>query len=159
MKKVLEERLVTEIRSIERELKIELPKEIAAAVALGDLSENAEYQSALERQRYLQNRLRALNAQLSTLSLISESSIPHNRIAIGSTVFLQNLETNEEKVYDIVLGELAEPEKGEISPSSPIGKALLNKEAGEEVEVVTPAGLITYKVVKILTIYDKVKEA
>lgn len=158
MKKVLEDRLKTEILSIEKELKIDLPKEIAAAVALGDLSENAEYQSALERQSYLQNRLRALNSQFSTLSLISESTIPKDRVAIGSTVFLKNLETDEEKVYDIVLGELAEPEKGEISPSSPIGRALLNREAGEEVEVSTPAGLVAYEIVKILTIYDKVKE-
>jgi transcription elongation factor GreA len=158
MKKVLEERLLTEIRSIEKELKIELPKEIAEAVSLGDLSENAEYQSALERQRYLQNRLGGLNKQLSTLSLISENSIPHDKVAIGSTVYLKNLETNEEKVYDIVLGELADPEKGEISPSSPIGRALLNKEAGEEVEVVIPSGHIAYEIVKIETIYDKVRE-
>lgn len=158
MKKVLEERLLKEIRSIEKELKIELPKEIAEAVSLGDLSENAEYQSALERQRYLQNRLGGLNKQLSTLSLISENSIPRDKVAIGSTVYLKNIETDEEKVYDIVLGELADPEKGEISPSSPIGKALLNKEEGEDVEVVLPGGQVAYEIVKIETIYDKVKK-
>lgn len=158
MKKVLVERLQNEIRSIEKELKIDLPKEIAEAVSLGDLSENAEYQSALERQRYLQNRLGALNKQLATLSLVSENSIPRDKIAIGSTVYLKNIETDEDKIYDIVLGELANPEKGEISPSSPIGRSLINKEAGEEVEVMTPAGLIVYEIVKIETIYDKVKE-
>ncbi len=156
MKKLLEEKLNNEIRQVERELTVELPKEINEAASLGDLSENAEYQSALERQSYLQNRLGALKRQASILSLISEQNIPKDRAALGSSVKLRNLDTDEEKEYHLVLGELAEPEKGEISPSSPIGKALLNREEGDEVEVNTPKGLVEYEIIKLDTIWDKV---
>ena len=158
MKEVLEEQLRKEIRKIEKELTVDLPKEISEAASLGDLSENAEYQAALERQSYLQNRLGALKKQVEKLALISENTIPRDKAALGSTVHLVNLETDEEKVYTIVLGELADPDRGEISPSSPIGRAMLNKKEGEEVVVITPVGPVEYEITKLLTIYDKVEK-
>jgi transcription elongation factor GreA len=157
MKKALEEKLRNEIKKIEYELTVELPKEINAAVSLGDLSENAEYQAALERQSYLQNRLGALKKQSATISLISEQTIPKDRVALGSKVLLRNLDTEEERTYSIVLGELADPEKGEISPSSPIGKALLNKMKGDELEVHTPGGTVEYEIIELETIFDRVE--
>ncbi|MBN2135081.1 MAG: GreA/GreB family elongation factor [Acidobacteria bacterium] len=156
MKKVLEEKLMNEIRKIERELTVDLPKEIHAAASLGDLSENAEYQAALERQSYLQNRLGSLKKQAATIALISEQTIPKDKVALGSTVYLRNLDTDEEKVFHIVLGDIAEPERGEISPSSPIGRALLNKELGEEIEVRTPSGIVEYEITNLKTVFDKI---
>lgn len=150
---------MNEIRKVERELTIDLPKEIGEAASLGDLSENAEYQAALERQSYLQNRLGALKKQAATISLISEQTIPKDSVALGSTVKLRNLDTGELKEYSLVLGDLAEPERGEISPSSPIGRAILDKKEGDEIEVVTPAGIVDYEIIKLDTVYDKAEKA
>jgi transcription elongation factor GreA len=158
MKEKLENKLKEEIRKVERELTVEIPREINEAVQHGDLTENAEYLAALERQNYLQHRLAALNKQLSNLSLISLNTIPRDKAALGSTVTIKDLETNEVKTFHLVLGDLANPENGEISPSSPIGKALAGGSKGDYIEIKTPGGTREYEIIDLITLYDTVDD-
>ena len=140
MKDELLKRFEKEILSLERELKSELPKEIKIARELGDLRENAEYQAAKERQSLVQARLSMLHKRVSELALINLDRIPDDRVAFGSTVHLQEL-GGEEVTYRLVMPEDADPTKGWISTASPIGRALMGKEEGEEVAVPTPGGV------------------
>jgi len=149
-KKKLEE----DIRLAEHELKVELPKEIQRAREWGDLRENAEYKAAKERQTFLQARIAQLQSRLAGLSMMNLDSIPKDKVGLGSTVHVKDEDTGEENVYDIVTSEESDPEKGRISPSSPIGRCLLNKKVGEVAEVRVPKGTRYVKIVKLLTIHD-----
>lgn len=142
-----------EIAILDRELKTELPKEIQRARELGDLRENAEYQAAKERQTYLQARLGMLKKRVADISLINLDKIPHGRVAFGSTVTLR--EDRETMVtFQLVMPEDANAEKGFISTASPIGRALLGKEEGDEITVPTPNGQRAFELVKLVTIHD-----
>jgi transcription elongation factor GreA len=143
-----------EIAQLERELKFELPKEIKRARELGDLRENAEYKAAKERQGIVQARIAMLKKRVGEISLINLDRIPHGRAGFGSTVYLR--ESNGDSiVYQLVMPEEADAEKGLISSSSPIGRAILNKEEGDEVTVTTPGGTRRFEVVKLVTIHDE----
>lgn len=148
-------KLEAEIAALERELHQELPKEIAKARALGDLNENAEYKSAKERQHLVGMRLQQLRKRLADLSLINLSKIPRDRIGYGSRVTLLDTEKNNQVSYHLVTPEEADASQGLISINSPIGRALLGKQEGEEVKVQTPAGVRTFEVVRLVTIYDE----
>ncbi|MBI3932968.1 MAG: transcription elongation factor GreA [Acidobacteria bacterium] len=152
IKKKLEE----QIRELDYELKVTLPKEILKAREHGDLRENAEYKAAKERQSYLQARIGQIHRRLAALSLVNLDKIPQDKVGLGSTVTLRELATGQEVVYDIVTPEESDPPNGRISPSSPIGKSLLGHEAGEEVEVRVPSGSKTYEIVKLVTIHEQV---
>ncbi len=151
VKKKLEE----ELKALEVELKIELPKELQKAAALGDLRENAEYKAARDRQEYLQARVSALRKRISDLAMLNLDSLPHDRIAYGSTVVLLDIDKDEEVTYRLVTAEEADISKGLISTTSPIGKSLMGKKVGAEVEVKTPQGVRNFEVLKLTTIHDE----
>jgi transcription elongation factor GreA len=154
MKERLLKRFEEEVAVLERELKTELPKEIQRARELGDLRENAEYQAAKERQTYVQARIAMLKRRMHEIALMNLDRIPHGRAGFGSTVTLRE-STGVEHVYQLVMPEDADAEKGLISTSSPIGKAILNKEEGDEVTVATPAGARRFEILKLATIHDE----
>ncbi len=143
-----------EISALERELKFELPKEIQRARELGDLRENAEYKSAKERQEIVNARIAMLKKRVGEISMINMDRIPHDRAGFGSTVHLR-AENGDTIIYQLVMPEEVDTEKGMISASSPIGRAILNKEEGDEIKVVTPNGARKLGVlIKVQTIHD-----
>jgi len=154
MKERILKRFHEEIAALERELKVDLPKEIQRARELGDLRENAEYKSAKERQEILNARIAMLKKRVGEISMINLDRIPHDRAGFGSRVQLRD-ESGDAVVYQLVMPEEADAEKGLISTSSPIGRAILNKEEGDEIKVTTPNGLRTFELVKVSTIHDE----
>ncbi|MBL8170368.1 MAG: transcription elongation factor GreA [Acidobacteria bacterium] len=149
------EKILAELKTLEYELTVELPKALRTAAALGDLSENSEYKYARERQDYVRARVRQLQQQLAKLSSLDLSKLPHGRASYGSTLVLRDLDRDEEVTYRLVTPEEADYEKGLISTSSPIGRSLLNKEEGDEVKVQTPNGVRNFEIVKLSTIHDE----
>ena len=143
-----------EIHQLERELKTELPKEIKRARELGDLRENAEYHAAKERQRLVESRISLLKKRVSEISLMNLDKLPHGRVGFGSTVHLKDA-GGQTITYQLVMPEDADVDQGLISTASPIGRALLNKEEGDEVTVTTPNGSKRFEVVKLATIHDE----
>jgi transcription elongation factor GreA len=150
----IREKLERELRSLEQEFRVELPKEIGRAVAMGDLRENAEYKAALERQSYVRARIAQLRNRLSELSSISLASIPRDRVALGSRVTLLNLDTDEEITYQLVFPEVADLENGFISIASPIGRGLMGRVEGDEVSVEIPTGVKRFEVLELQTVHD-----
>jgi len=153
MKEQLLKKLHDEISALDRELKLELPLEIKRARELGDLRENAEYHAAKERQTYVQARISMLQKRVSDIQLINLDKIPHGKAAFGSTVHLRE-DTGSDVVFQLVMPEDADVDKGLISTSSPIGRAIVGKEAGDEVLVVTPNGKRSFEITKLLTVHD-----
>jgi transcription elongation factor GreA len=153
MKARLIKRFELEIVRLERELTQELPKEIQRARELGDLRENAEYQAAKERQHLVQARVSMLRKRVSEIHLMNLDRIPADRAGFGSKLTL--LEDGREVQYELVMPEDADPDRGLISVASPIGRALVGKEAGDEVSVPTPAGIRTFELVKLVTMHDE----
>jgi len=154
MKDRILKRFHDEIATLDRELKVELPKEIQRARELGDLRENAEYKAAKERQEIVNARLAMLKRRVSEISLVNLDKVPHGKAGFGSTVHLK-APSGDMIVYQLVMPEEADAEKGMISTSSPIGRAILNKEEGDEVKVVTPNGSKTFELIKLVTIHDE----
>jgi transcription elongation factor GreA len=148
-------KLEEEIQALERELRDELPKALKTAAALGDLSENADYSAARERQDFVRARLGQLKQRLADLSLVNFDKIPRDRISLGSTVVLLDVDKNEEITYRLVTSEDANVNQGLISTTSPIGKGLLNKREGDEVVVQIPSGSRTFEVRSFTTLHDK----
>ena len=147
-------RLEQEIAALENELRIELPREIAKARAHGDLSENAEYHAAKERQGIVNARLGQLRARLRELSMIDVTRLPRDRVGFGSSVTVLDLQKEEEITYVLVTSEEADVAAGKISTTSPIGRALLNKQVGDTVKVQIPGGTREMEIVQLLTIHD-----
>jgi transcription elongation factor GreA len=152
----IKKRLEAQIRELDYELKVTLPKEILKAREHGDLRENAEYKAAKERQSFLQARIGQLHQRLAALSLVNLDKIPHGKVGLGSTVTLRPTAGGDDVVYVLVSPEESDPSTGRISPSSPIGKCLLGHEEGDTVEVRVPAGSKEYEVTKLVTIHDQV---
>lgn len=154
VKERLLKRFEEEIAQLDRELKTELPKEIKRARELGDLRENAEYQAAKERQRLVESRISLLQKRVSEISLMNLERIPRGKVGFGSTVTLRD-QAGQTVVYQLVMPEDANVEEGLISTASPIGRALLNKEEGDEVHVKTPNGVErVFELVKLVTIHE-----
>jgi len=153
MKERILKRFNDEIAALERELKIDLPKEIQRAREHGDLRENAEYKAAKERQEIVNARIAMLKKRVGEISLLNLDRVPRDRAGFGSTVHLRD-ENGDTVVYQLVMPEEANVERGLISTSSPIGRAILNKEAGDEINVTTPNGARTFELVKLITIHD-----
>jgi len=147
-------RLKKELAELKHELTSKLPKELAAAAAHGDLSENAEYEAAKNRQDFVRSRIGQLEGRVRELSMYNVSSIPHDVVAYGSRVTVEDGDSGESTVYTIVFPEEVDAAKGQISLSSPIGHALLNKVVGDEVEVSTPSGKRTYEIVELVTLHQ-----
>jgi len=155
----IKKRLEEEIRTLDHELKIQLPKEIQKAREHGDLRENAEYKAAKERQSFLQARIGQLSTRLAALSMVNLDRIPKDKVGLGSTVTLRETASGDQIVYDLVTPEEADPTQGRISPSSPIGKSLLNHEEGDVVEVRVPSGMKEYEITRLVTIHDQVEDS
>ncbi|SRR3989442_5461766 len=155
MPEQIKRKLQEEINALERELSHELPKELKRAVALGDLSENAEYHMAKQRQEFVKARLRQLGRRLADLSLINMNTIPKDRVGLGSTVRVYDNTKNEEVEYKLVTSEESDVTAGRISTTSPIGRALLNKKVGDSAVVVTPNGNRELEVLTLTTIHDE----
>jgi len=151
----IKKKLQEEINALEHELSHELPKELKKAVALGDLSENAEYHMAKQRQEYVKARLRQLGRRLADLSLINMNNIPRDKVGLGSTVKVFDNTKNEEVEYELVTSEESDFATGKISTTSPIGRALLNKKVGDEIVVIAPNGKRELEVLSLSTIHDK----
>jgi transcription elongation factor GreA len=155
----IKKRLEEEIKTLDHELKIQLPKEIQRAREYGDLRENAEYKAAKERQSFLQARIGQLRTRLMALSMVNLDKIPKDKVGLGSTVTLRETASGDEIVYDLVTPEEADPTQGRISPSSPIGKGLLNHEEGDVVEVRVPSGTKEYEITRLVTIHNQVEDS
>jgi transcription elongation factor GreA len=152
----IKQKLQKEIDSLEHELNVELPKEIAVARAHGDLSENAEYKYAKERQGYVNAKIGQLKKRMGDLGMLNLTNIPKDRSGYGSRILVLDVQRNIEVEYKLVSSEEADVEKGLISTTSPIGRALLNRQVGDEVQVATPAGKKEFEVVRLVTIHDEV---
>ena len=150
IKKALDE----QIRQLEHELTTELPAEIKKAVALGDLSENAEYHMAKQRQQFVNARLGQLKRRMAELSLVNMANIPHNKVGFGSTIVVLDIDKDQELTYKLVTSEESDVVKGLISTTSPIGRALIGKEVGDTAVVTTPNGKRELEVLKLTTIHD-----
>jgi transcription elongation factor GreA len=147
-------RLKKELAELKHELTFKLPKELETARAHGDLSENAEYEAAKHRQDFVRSRIAQLEGRVRELSMYNISSIPHDVVAYGSRVIVEDADSGESTTYDIVFPEEVDAAKGQISLSSPIGRALLSKSVGDEVEVHTPSGKRTYQIVELTTFHE-----
>lgn len=151
----IRKKLQDEIAALEHELHNELPKEIMTARAHGDLSENAEYKYAKERQGYVSARLGQLHQRMADLSMLNLNNLPKDRAAYGSRIVVLDVAKSAEIEYKLVTAEEADAAQGLISTTSPIGRALLGKKVGDEVIVATPAGKKELEVVRLMTIYDE----
>jgi transcription elongation factor GreA len=151
----IRKKLEDEIRTLEHELNHELPKELKKAVAMGDLSENAEYHMAKQRQEFVRARLGQLTKRMGELSLVNMNNIPKDKAALGSTLKVYDSTKEEEIEYKLVTSEESDVTKGFISTTSPIGRALMGKKAGDSATVVTPNGNRELEVLKLTTIHDE----
>ncbi|HKN46724.1 MAG TPA: transcription elongation factor GreA [Candidatus Polarisedimenticolia bacterium] len=149
------DKLEKELKALEKEYRQDLPKEIHRALQMGDLRENAEYQSALERQHFVKSRITQLQEQLKNLSMVDLNSLPKDRAGLGSAITVYDADTDRTIIYELVIPDESDFSKGRISVTSPIGRALLGRKAGDEVTVKIPAGTRVYEIVKLVTLYDK----
>jgi transcription elongation factor GreA len=150
-------KLKKELADLKYELTFELPKELAAAAAHGDLSENAEYEAAKHRQDFVRSRIAQLEGRVRELSMYTVASIPQGVVGYGSRVKLVDADADDDAVvdYQIVFPEEVDAARGQISLSSPIGRALMSKTVGDEVEVHTPSGRRTYQIVELVTFHER----
>ena len=151
----IKKKLEDEIRALEHELNHELPKELKKAVALGDLSENAEYHMAKQRQVFVNARLGQLKKRVAELAMVNLTNIPKDKVAFGSTIRVYDNSKDEEIEYKLVTSEESDVTKGLISTTSPIGRALIGKRVGDTATVVTPSGNRELEVLKLTTIHDE----
>lgn len=153
----VKQKLQGELDELETELRVHLPKEIKRAREFGDLRENSEYQTALQRQTMVKARIRELRQRLSEVASIDLSKVPRGKVGYGSVVVLHDGQREEEVTYRLVTPEESDPPSGLISTVSPVGRSLMGKEAGDEVTVTTPAGSRTFEIRSLKTLHD-VKE-
>ena len=154
----LKKKLLEEIAALEYEFRNELPKEILRARELGDLSENAEYHAAKERQGLVNARLGQLQKRLAELSMIDLTKVPKDRVGFGSTVVVYDITKSVELEYRLVTSEESDAKQGMVSTSSPIGRGLLNRRVGEEIKIQVPGGALEFEVVRIVTIHGETLE-
>jgi transcription elongation factor GreA len=153
----VKQKLQAELDQLESELRVHLPQEIKRAREFGDLRENSEYQTALQRQTMVKARIRELRQRMSEVASIDLSRIPHDKAGYGSTVVLYDAEREEEVTYRLVTPEETDPPAGLISTVSPIGRSLMGKEEGDEVVVSIPSGSRRFEIRKLTTLHDEAK--
>ncbi len=153
----VKQKLQAELDGLESELRIHLPKEIKRAREFGDLRENSEYQTALQRQTMVKARIRELRQRMSEVASIDLSRVPRDKAAYGSTLVLYDAERDEEVTYRLVTPEESNPPEGLISTVSPIGRSLMGKEAGDEVVVTIPSGSRRFEIRRLMTLHDQAK--
>ena len=157
MKQSILKKLDKELSESQKELQVDIPKAIGIAREHGDLKENAEYKAAKERQTFLQARISLLQKRISDVTSLDLERIPKDRSGLGSTIFLNNLDSGEEKEYHLVFPEDVNPDVGKISAGSPIGRALMGKQEGDEIIISLPDQRLEYEVIRILTVHDKIE--
>jgi len=151
----LQEKLGKEVEELSHELTVTLPKAIAQAVELGDLRENSEYKAALERQQFVQARLGQLQHRMQQLSQLAHMETPRDRVGLGTTVTVVDVETDEEETYMVVLAEMMDVDAGHISLQSPLGQSLRDRTVGEEVKLRLPHMVRKLRVTEVITIHDQ----
>ena len=151
----VKQRLQAELDELESELRVHLPKEIKRAREFGDLRENSEYQTALQRQTMVKARIRELRQRMSEVASIDLSRISRDKAGYGSTLVLYDTEREEEVTYRLVTPEESDPAAGLISTVSPIGRSLMGKEPGDEVVVTIPSGSRTFEIRRLKTLHDE----
>ena len=151
----LKEKLSLEAAKLQHELNVTLPNEIRKAVELGDLRENSEYKAALERQQFVRARLGQLHQRLSKLSQIDPSKIPTDRVGLGSRVVVEDQKTKVRETYHVIFGDSVEFEDGQVTMSSPIGRALFDKQVGEVAVLKLPASMRQLRIIELATIHDE----
>lgn len=154
----LKSRLASEIERLTHELQVTLPRAIRKAVEHGDLRENAEYKSALERQQFVQARLGQLTRRMSELSKIDVTEIPTDCVGFGSRVTVRDLKTQERETYTLVFGDYIEIDSGQISLASPLGQTLLGKQQGDEVALRLPRGERRLRIEEVVTLPQMVQQ-
>jgi transcription elongation factor GreA len=152
----MRDKLGKEIEELSFELAVTLPQAIATAVEMGDLRENSEYKSALERQQFVQARLGQLHQRLSQLSQLANTEAPMDRVGLGSRVKVEDVKTGEEEEYTLVLAEMMDIDAGHISLASPLGRALKDRQVGEEVLLQLPTMRRKLRVTHLVTIHEQV---
>ncbi len=155
MTDIVKKKLEAEIQRVEYELHNDLPKELKKAIALGDLSENAEYHSAKARQEILRAQLEKMKKRLSELAMVDLSKVPHDSVGFGSTVTVYDSQKKAKIEYKLVTSEESDSAKGLISTTSPIGRGLMGKKEGDVAEIQTPAGRKELEIIKLVTMYDQ----
>ena len=147
----MRQKLSSEIEQLSHELNVVIPQAIAAAVELGDLRENSEYKAALERQQFVQARLGQLHQRLSQLQQLANHEAPSDRVGLGSRVTVVDLQTEEQETYMLVLAEMMDLDAGHISLGSPLGRALSNRQVGDEIELRLPRGMRQLRILELET--------
>ncbi|HKD05143.1 MAG TPA: transcription elongation factor GreA [Bryobacteraceae bacterium] len=153
----IRKKLEEEIAALEYELRNELPREILRARAHGDLSENAEYHAAKERQGFVNARLGQLQKRLAEIAMIDLNKIPHDKVGLGSRVVVLDVKKDEQMTYHLVTSEEADAAAGKISTGSPIGRALLGREVGDTAKLQTPGGAKELEILELITIHELAK--
>ena len=148
------DKLDNDLKESQRELQVDIPKAILTAREHGDLSENAEYKAAKERQMFLEARISLLQKRISDIMAINVNQIPKDRSGLGSTLKLKNVDSGKETQYHLVFPEEVNPDEGKLSPASPIGRSLMGKQEGDEITVSLPDGKVEFEVLKVTTIHD-----
>ena len=148
------DKLDNDLKESQRELQVDIPKAILTAREHGDLSENAEFKAAKERQMFLEARISLLQKRISDIMAININQIPKDRSGLGSTLKLKNVDSGKETQYHLVFPEEVNPDEGKLSPASPIGRSLMGKQEGDEITVSLPDGKVEFEVLKVTTIHD-----
>lgn len=144
-----------DVTALERELKVDLPRQLAEAAAHGDLSENAEHEAAKERKDTVTALLLRAYRKRQAIANMNVAMLPRDAIGFGSVVQLLDSDDDREIVYELVSADESDPRKGKISVTSPIGQALAGKQSGDDIEVETPRGTRNYEVLGFTTIHDR----
>jgi transcription elongation factor GreA len=158
MIEAIRKKLSAEVEALNHELSVTLPEALKKAIQQGDLRENGDYHAALERQAFVQSRISQLRSRLGKLSSIDPAKIPPDRVGLGSRVVVKDAETKHQETYELVIPESMDFEGGQISVSSPLGRALLEKKKGETVTVHLPGGTRKLKIVELHTFHDLVSD-
>ena len=149
------DKLENDLMASKKELDVEIPKALKIATDMGDLSENAEYKAAKERQMFLESRISQLQKRIGDIISIDLNRIPKDRSGLGSTLRLKHVDSGEEKMFFLVFPEEVDPDLGKVSMASPVGKTLAGKVEGDEIEVPVEGERQSFQIVQVTTIHQE----
>jgi transcription elongation factor GreA len=149
------DKLENDLMASKKELDVDIPKALKIATDMGDLSENAEYKAAKERQMFLESRISQLQKRIGDIISIDLNRIPKDRSGLGSTLLLKHVDSGEEREFFLVFPEEVDPDLGKISMASPVGKTLAGRVEGDEIEVPVEGERQSFQVVQVTTIHQE----